>query len=217
MRLRLWMSAIAVALASGVAVAQMQVVALMPDQVAWSPAPGLPADWRIAVLMGDPAEAGPYVERVKLPPNAVRPTRILTTRTSRCFQVHLVSGRARSLTRPRPGASGGIVLLPARKYGPLRLGWPPRCDCADSWRRPERDQDDPLIRLYGKKAAKSGELRRSFSASGRRRTSQPRRERNDVESRDVKSPICFRRSLRTSKQRSLSVNARCKPVYERRG
>ena len=157
MRLRLWMSAIAVVLASGVAVAQTQVVALMPDQVTRGPAPGLPADWRIAVLMGDPAEAGPYVERVKLPPNAVRPTRILTTRTSRCFQVHLVSGRARSLTRPRPGASGGIVLLPARKYGPLRLGWPPRCDCADSWRRPERDQDDPLIRLYGKKAAKSGE------------------------------------------------------------
>jgi quercetin dioxygenase-like cupin family protein len=73
MRLRLWMSAVAVVLASGVAVAQMQVVALMPDQVTWGPAPGLPADWRIAVLMGDPAKAGPYVQRVKLPPNAMIP------------------------------------------------------------------------------------------------------------------------------------------------
>jgi quercetin dioxygenase-like cupin family protein len=73
MRLRLWMSAIAVVFASGVAVAQMQVVALMPDQVTWGPAPGLPADWQIAVLMGDPAKAGPYVQRVKLPPNAMIP------------------------------------------------------------------------------------------------------------------------------------------------
>ena len=37
------------------------------------PAPGLPPDWQVAVLMGDPAKAGPYVERVKLPPNAVIP------------------------------------------------------------------------------------------------------------------------------------------------
>jgi hypothetical protein len=73
MRLRLWMSAIAVVLASGVAVAQMQVVALMPDQVTWGSAPGLPADWQIAVLMGDPAKAGPYVQRVRLPPNAMIP------------------------------------------------------------------------------------------------------------------------------------------------
>jgi hypothetical protein len=73
MRLRLWMSAIAVVLASGVAVAQMQVVALMPDQLTWGSAPGLPADWQIAVLMGDAAKAGPYVQRVKLPPNAMIP------------------------------------------------------------------------------------------------------------------------------------------------
>jgi quercetin dioxygenase-like cupin family protein len=73
MQLRSWMSATALVLASGVAVAQMQVIAAMPDQVNWGPAPGLPPDWQVAVLMGDPAKAGPYVERVKLPPNAVIP------------------------------------------------------------------------------------------------------------------------------------------------
>ena len=37
------------------------------------PSTGLPPDWQVAVLMGDPTKAGPYVERVKLPPNAVIP------------------------------------------------------------------------------------------------------------------------------------------------
>jgi quercetin dioxygenase-like cupin family protein len=67
------MSAIALVLASGAAVAQMDVVALMPDQVKWGAAAGLPADWQIAVLMGDPTKAAAYVERVKLPPNAMIP------------------------------------------------------------------------------------------------------------------------------------------------
>jgi hypothetical protein len=73
MQRKLWISAIAVVLASGAAVAQMDVVAVMPDQVKWGSAPGLPADWQIAVLMGDPTKAGAYVERVKLPPSAMIP------------------------------------------------------------------------------------------------------------------------------------------------
>ena len=63
MQRKLMMSAMALVLASGAAVAQMEVVALMPDKVVWGPAPGLPADWQIAVLMGDPTKAGPYVQR----------------------------------------------------------------------------------------------------------------------------------------------------------
>lgn len=39
----------------------------------WGPAPGLPAGWQAALLVGDPAKPGPYVERVKLPPNAMVP------------------------------------------------------------------------------------------------------------------------------------------------
>lgn len=67
------LSAMVFVLASGAAVAQVDVVALVPDQVAWASAPGLPPDWQIAVLMGDPAKAGAYVQRVKLPPNAAIP------------------------------------------------------------------------------------------------------------------------------------------------
>ena len=45
------------------------------DQVNWAPATNLPAGWQITVLVGDPAQAGPYVQRVKLPPNAAVPPR----------------------------------------------------------------------------------------------------------------------------------------------
>ena len=62
MQLRLWISAMALVLTSGAAVAQTAVIALMPDQVNWGPAPGLPADWQAAVVMGDPAKAGAYVD-----------------------------------------------------------------------------------------------------------------------------------------------------------
>jgi quercetin dioxygenase-like cupin family protein len=60
-------------LMTGVAVAQNGTLVVTPDQVRWGPAPGLPADWQAAVLIGDPAKSDPYVERVKLPPNATVP------------------------------------------------------------------------------------------------------------------------------------------------
>ena len=61
------------ALVTRVAAAQDGTLVITPDQVKWGPAPGLPADWQAAILSGDPAKKGPYVERVKLPPNAVVP------------------------------------------------------------------------------------------------------------------------------------------------
>jgi len=73
MKLGLWISAMAVVLASGTAIAQDGTLVVTPDQVKWGPAPGLPDGWQSAVLIGDPAKAGPYVERVKLPPNAMVP------------------------------------------------------------------------------------------------------------------------------------------------
>ena len=65
--------AVAVSLAAGAAMAQRAPLAITPDQVKWGPAPDLPADWQAAVLNGDPAKKGPYVERIKLPPNASVP------------------------------------------------------------------------------------------------------------------------------------------------
>jgi quercetin dioxygenase-like cupin family protein len=73
MRAGLWIGAMALVLASGPAMAQDETLTVMPDQVKWGPAPGLPTDWEAAILIGDPAKEGPYVERVKLPPNAMVP------------------------------------------------------------------------------------------------------------------------------------------------
>ena len=73
MRAGLWIGAMALVLASGPAMAQDETLTVMPDQVRWGPAPGLPTDWEAAILIGDPAKEGPYVERVKLPPNAMVP------------------------------------------------------------------------------------------------------------------------------------------------
>jgi quercetin dioxygenase-like cupin family protein len=75
MKLGSWISVIVLVLVSGTATATAQngTLVITPDQVSWGPAPGLPSDWRAAVLVGDPAKQGPYVERVKLPPNAMVP------------------------------------------------------------------------------------------------------------------------------------------------
>ena len=110
MQYRLWMSALsmsamALVLASGAAVAQTAVIVLMPDQVKWGPAPGLPADWQAAALMGDSSKAGPHVSRVKLPPNAAIPphTHPDNENIAVLSGFRLVSGRVRPLTRPRAG------------------------------------------------------------------------------------------------------------------
>lgn len=62
------------AVATTAAIAQSSsIIVVMPDQVKWGAAKGLPAGWQSAVLAGNPNEKGPYVERVKLPPNAAVP------------------------------------------------------------------------------------------------------------------------------------------------
>jgi hypothetical protein len=40
---------------------------ILPEQVEWQPFPPLPPLARLAVLIGDPSQQGPYVIRVKLP------------------------------------------------------------------------------------------------------------------------------------------------------
>jgi quercetin dioxygenase-like cupin family protein len=57
----------------GSALAQTGTIVLVPDQIKWGPATGLPKGWEAAVLAGAPDKKGPYVERVKLPPGAVVP------------------------------------------------------------------------------------------------------------------------------------------------
>ena len=62
---------IALVLVSGTVLAQNGTLTIVPDKVNWGPAPGLPAGWQAAFLDGDPNKPGPYVERVRLPPNAM--------------------------------------------------------------------------------------------------------------------------------------------------
>jgi quercetin dioxygenase-like cupin family protein len=58
-------------LAAG-APALAQPVAMKPDQVKWSDMKGM-SGWKVAILVGDPDKPGPYVERIKVPPNASVP------------------------------------------------------------------------------------------------------------------------------------------------
>jgi len=40
---------------------------ILPEEIEWKPFPAFPPTARLAVLIGDPSQAGPYVVRVKLP------------------------------------------------------------------------------------------------------------------------------------------------------
>jgi quercetin dioxygenase-like cupin family protein len=40
---------------------------VLPEDIDWQPFPSFPPSARLAVVVGDPAQAGPYVVRVKLP------------------------------------------------------------------------------------------------------------------------------------------------------
>jgi quercetin dioxygenase-like cupin family protein len=61
-----------VALVAAVAPAIAQPVAVKPSEVKWSDMKGMPG-WKHAALVGDPDKPGPYVERIKVPPNASVP------------------------------------------------------------------------------------------------------------------------------------------------
>jgi len=55
-----------------VVAAQNAPTAIKPGDVKWTDMKGMPG-WKHAVLVGDPDKAGPYVERIKVPPNASVP------------------------------------------------------------------------------------------------------------------------------------------------
>ena len=40
---------------------------ILPEEIDWKPFPAFPPSVRLAVLVGDPAEAAPYVVRVRVP------------------------------------------------------------------------------------------------------------------------------------------------------
>ena len=46
---------------------ESQFRAILPEEIAWKPFPAFPPEARLAVLVGDPTQPGPYVVRVRLP------------------------------------------------------------------------------------------------------------------------------------------------------
>ena len=49
---------------------QANFKAILPEDIDWKPFPAFPAGARLAIMVGHPAEPGPYVVRVKLPGDA---------------------------------------------------------------------------------------------------------------------------------------------------
>jgi quercetin dioxygenase-like cupin family protein len=54
------------------ALAQDKPITVKLGDVKWTDIKGLPG-WKQAILVGDPEKPGPYVQRIKLPPNALVP------------------------------------------------------------------------------------------------------------------------------------------------
>ncbi len=52
------------------ALAQNKPIVVRPQDIRWTEVKDMPG-WKQAVLVGDPTKAGPYVERVMIPPNAL--------------------------------------------------------------------------------------------------------------------------------------------------
>jgi len=55
-----------------VALAQNQPIAVKLGDVKWTDIKGMPG-WKQAILAGNPEKPGPYVQRIKIPPNALVP------------------------------------------------------------------------------------------------------------------------------------------------
>ncbi|WOH56854.1 MULTISPECIES: cupin domain-containing protein [Bradyrhizobium] len=49
---------------------QADFKAILPEEIDWKPFPAFPAGARLAIMVGHPAEPGPYMVRVKLPTDA---------------------------------------------------------------------------------------------------------------------------------------------------
>jgi mannose-6-phosphate isomerase-like protein (cupin superfamily) len=86
------------------------------EDVAWKPFPAFPARARLAVLVGDPAKAGLYVIRVRMPadewmmPHRHREDRVYTV-ISGVFYIGV--GETLDESRLIAHAPGSVVVLPA--------------------------------------------------------------------------------------------------------
>src|SRR5579875_257652 len=90
--------------------------ALLPEDIEWKPFPSFPPSARLAVVVGDPTEAGPYVIRVKLPSGVklmphVHPEDRVYTVISGVFYIGY--GSTFDPTKLVAYGPGSVVVLPA--------------------------------------------------------------------------------------------------------
>ncbi len=89
--------------------------AVLPEDVDWQPFPAFPASARLAVVVGHPAEPGPYVVRVKVPldvqlmPHRHQEDRVYTV-ISGVFYIGLGERFDESKLQAYP--PGSVVVLP---------------------------------------------------------------------------------------------------------
>jgi len=90
--------------------------AILQEDIQWAPFPAFPAQARLAVLVGEPAKAGPYLVRVKVPagvtlmPHTHPEDRIYTV-ISGVFYIGL--GKTFDESKLVAYAPGSVVVLPA--------------------------------------------------------------------------------------------------------
>ena len=96
---------------------QALVKAVLPDDLDWRPFPAFPPSVRLAVVLGRPVDAGPYVIRVKVPdgvrlmPHRHPEDRIYTV-MSGVFYIGV--GERFDLDRLTAYPPGSVVLLPGQ-------------------------------------------------------------------------------------------------------
>ena len=88
---------------------------ILPEDIDWKPFPAFPPEARLAVLVGDPTQAGPYVVRVKLPggggANAAQASgRPIYTVMSGVFYIGL--GEEFDASKVQAYPPGSVVILP---------------------------------------------------------------------------------------------------------
>ena len=94
---------------------QGEFVAVLPEDIDWKPFPAFPPSARLAVVVGIPSQAGPYLVRVKLPsgvklmPHVHREDRIYTV-ISGVFYIGL--GDRFEADRLRAYPPGSVIVLP---------------------------------------------------------------------------------------------------------
>ena len=102
---------------SAQALAQSGTIVVTPDQMKWAQAPKLPPGFQVVVLAGDPAKKGPYVMRVKLPPNAMIPPHMHSDTeniTVLSGSFGLAEGKTADKSKGRMLPAGSFYRLPAK-------------------------------------------------------------------------------------------------------